>query len=455
VIVAPNSVDVSTYFKLVNPTTGVPVTGATITDLDATYIRDRAAAVTADLTALAAVDSVHADNKAIQIDATNAPGVYRVDWPDAAFATGSARVQLVVNGAAVDPAVLEVELAPWLTLITGATVLTVNATIAAAVWNLVLSSYNVKNSAAAYVKKAGGGATVTLFSGTATAGTSTSITLDATAPAVANVLNQNLIAITGGLGAGQTRRIITYSVGRVAVVDRPFVVTPNATSTYEVIAAASSVFSDEGVVVSADATHIQFQTTAPSSDNVLNGSLVSITGGPGDGDTQIITDYVGSTRIAEIAGWAGLTPTTASSYAVIPQSDTAPDSGGGTSAPSVLEIAAGVWAELLASYTGAGSAGKTLADALVDTAEIGAAGAGLTAVQLAAAGVDAILDEVVEGTLTLRQIMMLLKAVNAGKSSGGGTPTLKFQDHADSKARITATVDNLGNRTAVTLDVTP
>jgi hypothetical protein len=99
------------------------VTGATITDLDVTYVRDRAAAVKADLTALAAVDSVHADNKAIQIDATNAPGLYRVDWPDAAFAAGVSRVQLVVNGAAVDPAVLEVELAPWLTLITGAMVL--------------------------------------------------------------------------------------------------------------------------------------------------------------------------------------------------------------------------------------------------------------------------------------------------------------------------------------------
>lgn len=109
-IVAPGSTDVTTYFKLVDPTAGTPETGLTITDLDATYIRDRAAAVKADLTALAAVDSAHGDNKAIQIDATNAPGLYRVDWPDAAFAAGVARVQLVVNGAAIDPAVIEVEL---------------------------------------------------------------------------------------------------------------------------------------------------------------------------------------------------------------------------------------------------------------------------------------------------------------------------------------------------------
>lgn len=122
-IVAPNSTDVTTYFQLVDPATGVAETGLTITDLDVTYVRDRATAVKADLTALAAVDSAHGDNKAIQVEATDAPGLYRVDWPDAAFAAGSARVQLIINGAAIAPAVLEVELLPFITPITGAYVL--------------------------------------------------------------------------------------------------------------------------------------------------------------------------------------------------------------------------------------------------------------------------------------------------------------------------------------------
>jgi len=108
--VSPGATDVTTYFKLVDPTTGVPETGLTITDLDMSYVRDRAAAVKADATALAAVDSVHGDNKMIQVDATNMPGVYRADWPDAAFAAGVSRVQLCINGAAIDPAVIEVEL---------------------------------------------------------------------------------------------------------------------------------------------------------------------------------------------------------------------------------------------------------------------------------------------------------------------------------------------------------
>jgi hypothetical protein len=58
----------------------------------------------------------------------------------------------------------------------------------------------------------------------------------------------------------------------------------------------------------------------------------------------------------------------------------------------------------------------------------------------------------VEGSLTLAQVIRIMLAALAEKSSGGGTSTVKFRDHADSKDRITATVDASGNRTAVTLD---
>jgi hypothetical protein len=77
-----------------------------------------------------------------------------------------------------------------------------------------------------------------------------------------------------------------------------------------------------------------------------------------------------------------------------------------------------------------------------------------TGYALSAAGIDAVLDEVVEGTLTLRQILRIGLAVLAGKSAGGGTATITMQDVADSKARVTATVDINGNRTAITLDGT-
>lgn len=65
---------------------------------------------------------------------------------------------------------------------------------------------------------------------------------------------------------------------------------------------------------------------------------------------------------------------------------------------------------------------------------------------------DAVLDEVVEGTTTMRQMLRLVTAVCVGKASGLGTGTVTFRDLADSKPRITATVDADGNRLAVTLD---
>ncbi len=65
---------------------------------------------------------------------------------------------------------------------------------------------------------------------------------------------------------------------------------------------------------------------------------------------------------------------------------------------------------------------------------------------------DAIIDDVIEGSLTLRQAIRIYLAALAGKSAGGGTATITFRDNADSKNRISATVDSDGNRTAVTLD---
>jgi hypothetical protein len=63
-----------------------------------------------------------------------------------------------------------------------------------------------------------------------------------------------------------------------------------------------------------------------------------------------------------------------------------------------------------------------------------------------------ILAEALEGSLPLAEALRITLSALAGKSSGGGTSTVKFRDHADSKDRITATVDSSGNRTEVVLD---
>lgn len=61
---------------------------------------------------------------------------------------------------------------------------------------------------------------------------------------------------------------------------------------------------------------------------------------------------------------------------------------------------------------------------------------------------------VVEGSHTAVQVMRGLLAVMTGKSAGGGTTTVAFRDASDSKNRVSATVDADGNRTSVTTDFT-
>lgn len=77
------------------------------------------------------------------------------------------------------------------------------------------------------------------------------------------------------------------------------------------------------------------------------------------------------------------------------------------------------------------------------------AAASKTGYALSAAGIDGILDEVVEGSITLRQATNLFLAVLTGKTSGGGTTTLTFRDTGDSKNRLVVTVDANQDRTAV------
>ena len=77
---------------------------------------------------------------------------------------------------------------------------------------------------------------------------------------------------------------------------------------------------------------------------------------------------------------------------------------------------------------------------------------GTEGVVLTAAAIDAIHDEVIEGTLTYRQITRILLAVLAGISTGGGTTSVAFRNVADDADRVAATVTGVGNRTAITLD---
>lgn len=76
-----------------------------------------------------------------------------------------------------------------------------------------------------------------------------------------------------------------------------------------------------------------------------------------------------------------------------------------------------------------------------------------SAMTLTSAAVDLLLDEVVEGTTTMREMLRGFASALLSKASGLGTASVVFRDIGDTKNRISATVDVDGNRSVVTLDL--
>lgn len=107
-IIAAGATDVSLYVYFVDDDGGTapgePTTGLLFSDIEtggsASYVRQGEARADLTLITLASASAVHADGGFILVDNTNMPGLYRVDFPDAAFATGVdfVIVQIVAEG---------------------------------------------------------------------------------------------------------------------------------------------------------------------------------------------------------------------------------------------------------------------------------------------------------------------------------------------------------------------
>lgn len=144
--------------------------------------------------------------------------------------------------------------------------------------------------------------------------------------------------------------------------------------------------------------------------------------------------------------------------------------------PSAGAVANAVWDEARSAHTSAGTFGEGVSvqtnndksgyeisgtittldglnnfDPSADTVTVATVN-DKTGYSLSESGVDDILDETYEGTTTFRQFLRLAASTLFGKSSGFGTATVNYRDEADSKNRVTATVDTTGNRNSVTLD---
>lgn len=73
-------------------------------------------------------------------------------------------------------------------------------------------------------------------SGTAQAGGASTLTLATSASTTGDFYKDQVLHLTGGTGAGQSCRISTYSVGRVATCSAAWATTPDGTTTYTVVA---------------------------------------------------------------------------------------------------------------------------------------------------------------------------------------------------------------------------
>jgi hypothetical protein len=197
-------------------TTGAGLTGLVFNSAGLTcyYALPRAAAVSVTLATLAAVTSAYSSGGFKEIDATNMPGWYRLDIPDAALASGRF-VGLHLKGATnMAPLPLEIELSALDNQdgVRGGLTALPNAAAAAT----------------------GGLACLVAFGGTATAGGATSVTLPSPASTVADFYKGLEVSIVGGTGAGQSAIITAYSTGRVATVSKAWATNPDNTSVVEV-----------------------------------------------------------------------------------------------------------------------------------------------------------------------------------------------------------------------------
>lgn len=198
--------------------------------------------------------------------------------------------------------------------------------------------------------------------GTCTGGAAQTITLAATASAVANIYCEDLVSIVYGTGIGQSRLIVAYSAGKVATLDRPWNVTPiNGDSVYQVIAFTGILYATTGTAVSATANTVVLDGSALAIANSYVGCNIYISAGTGAGQTRLITAYAAD-RTASISRAWDTTPDNTSAYKVIPFGRVIVDSvntdaidANALKADAVTEIGVGVWASATRTLTSFGT----------------------------------------------------------------------------------------------------
>lgn len=269
------------------------------------------------------------------------------------------------------------------------------------VWDTARSSHQVAGTF--------GRALQLIRDGTAQAGAATSITLDSGASSVNSFYNNCIVTIIGGTGVGQSRFITGY-VGSTKVASvGTWATNPDATSVFEIsgfdaipgataptaqqnadavwnqltsnIATSNSIgvqlktnvdiqtskvwdellsnhttvstmgqimqVSRTGTAQAGASTSITLDASASAVDNIYNGCTVFLTSGTGAGESNEITAYNGTTKVATVRNTWVTTPSSSSVFVLY---------------PGAVPVDLGtVWDTARSAHTAAGSFGEGVA----------------------------------------------------------------------------------------------
>lgn len=113
-----------------------------------------------------------------------------------------------------------------------------------------------------------------------------------------------------------TPRVRRRSAVRFDEIDVEFVLTATQLALFRDWFDATGSATNAGTAQAGAASTITLASAASSSDDYYNGSVITITAGTGEGQTRVITDYVGATRVATVGSAWTTTPDSSSVYDV-------------------------------------------------------------------------------------------------------------------------------------------
>jgi hypothetical protein len=157
-----------------------------------------------------------------------------------------------------------------------------------------------------------------MLTGTASAGSSTTITLTG-GVATDNYYAGQLVVIIGGTGVGQSRTILSYiGATTVATVTRDWAVATDASSEFMIIANDVPAILEAGTAQAGGAATITLDTNASATTDIYKNNYIMITAGVGIGQTRLIGAYNGGTKVVTVIPNWTTNPDNTSVYQILP-----------------------------------------------------------------------------------------------------------------------------------------